>query len=101
MGSTYFSLHYHIVFSTKERQPFIQTEWRSRVHSYLGGIIRRMNGVPEIVGRVADHVHVLASLRPVDCMADLTRDMKKDSSSWIKETFDRSFDWQRDTRRLL
>jgi putative transposase len=50
MGSTFFSLHYHLVFSTKERLPFIDAEWRPRLHSYLGGTIRGMNGVAEIVG---------------------------------------------------
>ena len=64
------------------------------MHSYLGGIIREMNGVAEIVGGVADHVHLLVSLRPVHCIADLMRDMKKDSSSWAKEHFDRRFEWQ-------
>jgi len=94
MGSTFFSLHYHIVFSTKERTPFIQLDWRPRVHSYLGGIIRGMNGVAEIVGGVADHVHMLVSLRPVHCVADVLRDMKKDSSSWVKENFEPRFAWQ-------
>ena len=53
-----------------------------------------MNGVAEIVGGVADHVHLLASLRPVHCLADLMRDMKKESSNWAKENFDRRFAWQ-------
>src|SRR5713226_8174125 len=52
MGSTFFSLHYHVVFSTKERQPLILGEWRPRLHSYLGGIIRGINGVAEIIGGV-------------------------------------------------
>ena len=94
MGSTFFSLHYHIVFSAKARIPFIQTDWRPRVHSYLGGIIRGMNGVAEIVGGVADHVHLLVSLRPVHRIADVLRDMKKDSSSWVKENFEPHFAWQ-------
>lgn len=94
MGSTFFSLHYHIVFSTKDRRPLIQDEWRPRVHSYLGGIIRGMNGVAEIVGGVADHVHMLASLRPVHCIADVMRDMKKESSTWAKDNFDSRFAWQ-------
>ena len=94
MGSTFSSLHYHLVFSTKERIPFIKAEWRPRVHSYLGGIIRGMNGVAEIVGGVADHVHLLVSLRPVHCLADVMRDMKKDSSTWVKENFDDHFAWQ-------
>ena len=75
MGSTFFSLHYHIVFSTKERRPLIRAEWQPRLHSYLGGIIRGMNGVAEIVGGVDDHVHIMASLRPVHCVADVMRDL--------------------------
>ena len=87
MGSTFFSLHYHLVFSTKERRPFIKPEWRPRLHSYLGGIIKGMNGVPEMVGGVEDHVHILASLRAVHCL-------KKESSTWAKDNFNRRFTWQ-------
>jgi putative transposase len=63
MGSTFFSLDYHIVFSSKERRPLIRAEWRPRLHSYLGGIISGMNGVAEIVGGVEDHVHLLVFVR--------------------------------------
>jgi REP element-mobilizing transposase RayT len=93
MGSTFFSLHYHIVFSTKERRPFIKNTWQPDLHSYLGGIINGMKGVAEIVGGVEDHVHLLVSLRPVHCIADVLRDLKKDSSAWAKK-FDRRFSWQ-------
>jgi putative transposase len=94
VGSTFFSLHYHLVFSTKNRYPFIRHEWGSRMHSYLGGIIRGMNGVAEIVGGVSDHVHLLVSLRPTHCIADVMREMKKESSVWAKANFDRKFEWQ-------
>ncbi len=53
-----------------------------------------MNGVAEMVGGVEDHVHLLASLRPVHCIADVLRDLKKDSTNWVKESFDRRFAWQ-------
>lgn len=94
MGSTFFSLHYHLIFSTKQRFPLIHAEWRPRLHSYMGGIVRGMNGVAEIVGGVADHVHILASLRPVHCIADVMRDLKKDSTNWVKDNFDSHFGWQ-------
>ena len=94
MGSTFFSLHYHIVFSTKDRRPLIRREWRPRMHSYLGGIVKGINGVAEIVGGVEDHVHLLASLRPVHCLADVLRDLKKNSTNWVKASFDRHFAWQ-------
>ena len=48
----------------------------------------------EIVGGVEDHVHILASLRPVHCIADVLRDLKKESSTWAKDNFNRRFTWQ-------
>jgi hypothetical protein len=53
-----------------------------------------MNGVPEIVGGIEDHVHLLASVGPVHCIADVLRYLKKESSTWAKENFDRRFTWQ-------
>ena len=94
MGSTFFSLHYHIVFSTKHRRPFLLNDALPRMHSYLGGIVRGMNGVAEIVGGVADHVHLLVSLRPIHCLADVMRDLKKESTNWAKGEINRRFGWQ-------
>ena len=59
MGSTYLSLHYHIVFSTKDRRPFIKKPWREELHQYLGGTIRGLKGIPQSVGGVEDHVHLM------------------------------------------
>jgi REP element-mobilizing transposase RayT len=87
-------MHYHIVYSTKERRPFIHDEWRSRLHSYLGGIIRGMSGIAEIVGGVEDHVHLLVSLRPTHRLSDVLRDLKKDSTNWVRVNFARRFTWQ-------
>ena len=94
MGSTFYSLHYHIVFSTKERRPFIRAEWRARLHVYLGGTVRGLGGVPETVGGVEDHVHLLVSLKTTDAPANLVRELKKASSVWAAENHERSFGWQ-------
>lgn len=37
MASTYLSLHYHIVFATKNRVASLDEKWRSRLYDYLGG----------------------------------------------------------------
>ena len=73
MPSTYTSLHFHIVFCTKHREPCIDTSWRPRLHEYLGGTVRGLGGVPGAVGGTADHVHILAGLRPTQCLSDLVR----------------------------
>ncbi len=94
MGSTFYSLHYHVVFSTKERRPFIRTEWRARLHQYIGGAVRGLGGVAEVVGGVEDHVHLLVSLRTTDAPADLVRELKKASSIWAAEKHEPLFAWQ-------
>jgi REP element-mobilizing transposase RayT len=63
MPSTHLSLHYHVVFSTKDRVPVINENWRNRFHAYIGGAIRAAEGYPEAIGGVADHVHLLIGLR--------------------------------------
>ncbi len=94
MGSTYYSLHYHWVCSTKERRPFIQGNWKPRLHEYLGGTIRGLDGVPLKIDGVEDHVHALIGLKPTHCIADFVRELKKASSVWTKENHDRDFEWQ-------
>ena len=94
MGSTFLSLHDHIVFSTKERRPFIKSPWRSNLHEYLGGTVRGLGGIPEIVGGVEDHVHLLVGLRATHCLADFMQALKKASSIWVAEKHEQDFAWQ-------
>jgi len=95
MPSTHTSLHYHLVFSTKNREPWFSGEFLPKLHAYLGGIVRNMDGHPHGVGGVADHVHVLAGLKPSHRLSDVMRDLKADSSRWIKEELKRTaFAWQ-------
>ena len=95
MPSTHLSLHYHLVFSTKNREPLLNHESCAHIHSYLGGIIRGMNGVAHAIGGVADHVHLLVGLRATHCLADVMRELKSDSSRWVHDEFGlRNFAWQ-------
>jgi putative transposase len=93
--STHLSLHYHLVFSTKERAPLITAEIRERVHAYLGGVIRGEGGVALDVGGTADHVHLLIGLKATHCLADVLRTLKGDSSRWIHDELHvPKFEWQ-------
>jgi putative transposase len=94
MGSTFYSLHYHIVFSTKERRPLMRPEWRSHLHEYLGGTVRGLGGVAEAVGGVEDHVHLLVSCKTMEAPAELVRELKKASSVWAAEKHEPLFAWQ-------
>ena len=95
MSSTHLSLHYHIVFGTKNHEPLIQPPWHDNLHAYLGGIIRTANGIAESVGGVSDHVHLLIGLRATHCLADALRELKATSSGWVhNEIGNRRFAWQ-------
>jgi REP element-mobilizing transposase RayT len=95
MASTYLSLHYHLVFGTKNREPLIASEWRPRLHEYLGGTVSGLGGVPEAINGTADHVHLLIGLKATQCLADFLRELKKASSVWIHEEIGlQSFSWQ-------
>ena len=95
MPSTYLSLNYHIVFGTKHREPFITPEILPRLHEYLGGTIRGLGGFPHRIGGIADHVHLLVSLKATHTLADVMRELKKASSAWVHDTLgERQFAWQ-------
>jgi REP element-mobilizing transposase RayT len=95
MSSTHLSLHYHIVFSTKERRAIINDEWQPRLFAFLGGCIRALNGIPEAVGGTNDHVHLLVGLRATHRLADVVKEIKTASSRWIHtEIKSNLFSWQ-------
>ena len=94
--STFTSLNYHIVFSTKDRRPLITPKLRDELHPYIGGIIVDAGGKPIEIGGVADHVHILAKLPATLAVADMLRLVKTNSSKWAGERKDlvRTFAWQ-------
>jgi REP element-mobilizing transposase RayT len=58
-------------------------------------MIRTLGGVPEAVGGVADHVHLLVGLRATRTLADVLREIKSVSSAWVHEEVGvGSFAWQ-------
>ncbi len=95
MPSTHLSLHYQIVFSTKDRRPLIAEEWRGRLHAFLGGAMRTVAGIPGAVGGTSDHVHLLVGLRATHRLADVLREIKHSSSQWVHEEIGvKDFAWQ-------
>jgi len=93
MASTYHSLNFHVVFATKGRTPIIEPTWRNDLHAFIGGAVRTLGAKPIAVGGVADHIHLLASLKATHCVADIVREAKKVSSAWATERYPR-FAWQ-------
>ena len=95
MPSTHTSLHFHLIFATKHRSPQIANQWKDRLHAYLGGLVRKLGGVPDEINGMAEHVHLLVGLRPTHCLADVLQDVKGASSKWVHDEIGFSkFAWQ-------
>jgi len=85
MARSYCNLLYHIVFSTKDRDPWLEADLRTRCSAYLGGAIRDEGGIALIVNGTYDHVHILAKLRQDKAVSDVVRDVKSNSSGgWFR-----------------
>jgi len=87
MPQSYTCLHYHLVFSTKNRVPTITPDIQPRLWEYIGGIVRDLNGTPLQIGGIADHIHMLVTLRQDLALKDVLRKIKAGSSGWVHETF--------------
>jgi len=85
----------HIIFSTKNRHPFITDEISSTLHAYLAGTVRSQGCECVRVGGVADHVHVALKLPPTKMAAKVVSEIKTGSSVWMKEQGVGKFAWQR------
>jgi REP element-mobilizing transposase RayT len=84
MANTYTSLYYHVIFSTKNREPLLAVEVRERVWSYMAGIARANQMTPLKIGGVADHVHVLVSVPASLAIAKAVQLIKGGSSHWVR-----------------
>ncbi len=96
MGNTYTSLHYHIIFSTKNREPWLRPDIQEQVWSYLGGIAGRHGFKTLLFGGIEDHVHGLLAVPPKTSVSEALQVLKGGSSGWIKQTIAgcRGFAWQ-------
>ena len=96
MAQTLVSLIVHVVFSTKNREPFIAPESEPELFAYIGGILNNHESRLLAAGGTANHVHLLISLSKNTSLSSLMKDIKKDSSSWIKTKGNqfRNFHWQ-------
>ncbi len=95
MSFSYIYHHFHIVFSTKNREPTIAPAWRAKFHAYFNGVIEGLNGKCEIVGGTSDHIHLLVRLDAMHRTADFVREVKKAASKWARrESGLRHFAWQ-------
>lgn len=96
MGQSLVKNFIHIIFSTKGRKPLIIPPFENQLYSYLGGICKKHECSPIMIGGCIDHVHILCLLSKKVTIVHLMEDLKSSSSKWMKshdETL-KEFYWQ-------
>ena len=96
MGQSLVKNDLHIIFSTKNRQPFINDKIEGELYAYLGGICNNLESFPLKIGGYRNHVHLLCLLSKKIALMKLLEEIKSHSSKWIKTIDSRynNFYWQ-------
>ena len=80
------AVYIHLVFSTKDRRPFLRDQaTRDALHAYLGGVSKQMDCPPLQIGGVEDHVHLLVRFGRTLTQAEWVKELKRVSNLWLKE----------------
>lgn len=89
------SVYVHVVFSTKQRMPFLTPELRAQLYPYLGGTALGAGTKVLAVGGMPDHVHMLVSFGREVTIAETVKTLKGGSSRWVHDRFPSlPFQWQ-------
>jgi putative transposase len=96
MANTYTQMPVHVVVAVKYRRALILDHWRDDLHKYMTGIVQGQRHKMLCINSMPDHLHALIEMRPDQCLSDLMRMLKADSSRWVnKQKLSRGhFLWQ-------
>ncbi len=88
----------HLVWTTKERQPFITRDIEEKLYGYILGKATNLECIPHVIGGIDDHMHLIVSIPPKIAVADVIRHLKGSSSHYVNHNFPDypyQFAWQR------
>ena len=93
---SYHSLYYHIIFSTKNRNTYLDETQLEEMYKYMSGVIKNMKAKLFLINGPSDHVHIALSTNPDISISDCARTIKANTSRWVHERFERlrDFRWQ-------
>ncbi|MBV9123212.1 MAG: transposase [Planctomycetes bacterium] len=74
----------HLIYSTKQRTPWLSADLRPVLFAYQAGIFKQWQSPALVIGGVADHVHALFTLSKTQSLSRVIEEVKKGSSKWMK-----------------
>ena len=97
MTHTFSNLLFHLIWSTKGREPWISKEIKPRLNSYIRSVVEAEGAKLLFINGMEDHVHLLLGVPLQMCIPDLVAKIKPTSTKWINKTFpemEGNFRWQ-------
>lgn len=83
---SYVTGYYHVVFATYRREPVLAEKYSDELYRVLASIIKKKDCKALLVNGVENHIHILLNLNPKVALSDLMRDLKSQSSLWVKNS---------------
>lgn len=76
-------IYIHVVFSTRNREPFFDDETLMQACRYIAGILSNLRCPPIEINGYRDHIHLLLDLPPAQSLASVMMQVKGSSSIWL------------------
>ena len=97
MSQTYYKIWLHIVWSTKDRFPFLSSEIRKELFKHIHSISSEKGYHLSLINGIEYHVHCLFYFNPKYSISKMINEIKGESSHWINEQklLKVLFNWQR------
>lgn len=92
----YWRLHYHLVWSTIDRLPFIEAKLESQIYGTILTMANELGVKVHAIGNIEDHIHLAVSIPPRIAVADCVKHFKGASSRYVNQQADATehFNWQ-------
>jgi REP element-mobilizing transposase RayT len=94
----FWRLYYHLVWATKDRQPFITPDKEPKLYSYIIGKADSLGCILHAIGGIENHIHLVVSIPPSLSIADFVKNIKGSSAHHLNHGLPNScspFSWQR------
>jgi putative transposase len=96
MPHSYNKIWIHAIWSTKNREPLIKSDFEKNLHNYLQSQLKEQGCKVSIINGMSDHVHCLFLLNSQKSISDVIKQIKGSSSHYINQLgiTDYKFAWQ-------
>ncbi|NWJ97859.1 MAG: IS200/IS605 family transposase [Chloroflexi bacterium] len=90
-------VYYHVIWATKERQPFITAELEPELYGYITGKAQALGCILHAIGGIENHIHLAVSIPPKLSIAEFVKNIKGSSTYHLNHNLAHpigTFGWQ-------